>query len=159
VGDWTIKDVCLQSSVNGLGSSCPDASWTVTPLNVAGTVSVKADNTETSDFSLDLSESLHIPASCYTEANCQDYGKALSAATSVTSSSCSYDAATGCSCTMNVSQAAMGSGTYQVDGTNVTFTDSKTGKPSVSSFCVSGNTWSLSEVNNSGFVTSMTLTR
>jgi hypothetical protein len=53
----------------------------------------------------------------------------------------------------------MSSGTYQVQGTNVTITNGTSGKAETDSFCVSGNTLSLYQVTANGATASMTLVK
>jgi len=53
----------------------------------------------------------------------------------------------------------MGSGTYEVQGTNAIFTSAGSAQPSVSSFCVSGNTLQLYSAGDNGVTSSLTLTR
>lgn len=160
VGDWTVEHVCLSiSTTKALTQACSGASFTVSPLTATGTVSFKADNTMTSSALISFQESLHYPAICFTEAQCMLVATQLSAATGVSEAQCGYDAVTGCSCTLTSSQATMGSGTYAVQGTNVTMTNAATGRTEVDSFCVSGNQASFYQVNANGITSSMTVTK
>jgi len=158
VGDWTIKETCLSGATKALEAICPGASFTVLQPTATGTASFRADNTLVSSAIVSFVETIHFPASCYTETDCTIYAAALSAAPTVTNAQCTYDVVTGCSCSANSTQAPMGSGTYQVQGTNVTITDAS-GKVGVDSFCVSGNTLSLQGVDASGISTTMILTK
>ncbi|HEY0466848.1 MAG TPA: hypothetical protein VGC79_21730, partial [Polyangiaceae bacterium] len=97
---------------------------------------------------------------CYTEAQCTALTVALASEPTVTNEKCEYDAVIGCSCTLTSTQPSMSSGTYQVQGTNVTLTPSDpNNKPSVSSFCVSGNTASLFQLNANGASSTLILTK
>ncbi len=162
LGDWTIKDFCLGSAMSdALSEFCPGATVSVGPIMATGTLSFKADGTEVGSATLSYQGSVHIPADCYTEANCATYETALNTVNGVSTASCSWDAATGCSCAMSINQApSMGSGTYQVQGTDILFTSSDSGNTSVSNFCVSGNTLRIVSADaGSTLTSSITLTR
>jgi hypothetical protein len=51
----------------------------------------------------------------------------------------------------------MGSGTYQVDGTNVTLTSTGSNKPELDSFCVSGDTATFSQTTAGGISSTLVL--
>ena len=138
----------------------------ISPLAVTGTVSFHADGSFTSSANISFVETLQLPTSCYTEAQCTAFPANLSSSTptGITSAQCSYDASTGCSCSINYDQGnSMGSGTYAVQGTNVTITNTDptngTNTPEVDSFCVSGNTATIFSVNASGSTATVVLTR
>jgi len=160
LGDWTIKEVCIKSPSKGLNGVCPGMTLSVGAITATGTLSFRADHTETGSATISYPASVHIPADCYTESNCTLYETVLKAGDGVSTASCSWDTATGCSCTMNVNQAlSMGSGTYEVQGTNAIFTSADSAEPSVSSFCVSGNTLQMYSASDNGVTSSLTLTR
>ncbi|HYQ27230.1 MAG TPA: hypothetical protein VER04_08420 [Polyangiaceae bacterium] len=159
VGDWTLKQMCLSPPPTKLLSGCADASITLSPLTATGKVSFKADHTMSSAGVISFTEALRFPTSCYSDIQCTAYAGALSGEPTVTSAQCSYDAITGCSCTVTSSQATMNSGTYEVQGSQVVITSSTTGKAEVDGFCVSGKTATVVQVNANGFSSSMVLTK
>jgi hypothetical protein len=160
VGDWTVQQLCLTTTtMDAVAQSCPGATFSLSPITATGTISFRADSTMSASAVVSLQEFVRFPASCYTEAECTAYGAAASAATTITDSPCKYDVATGCSCTLTSTQPTMSSGSYQVQGNNVTITSSASSKPELDSFCVSGNTLSIFQVTASGTSSSMILTR
>jgi hypothetical protein len=159
VGDWTIQQTCLTAATKALEAICAGASFTIEKLTATGTSSFKADGSMVSSALISFTETVHFPASCYTEADCTTYAASLSAAPTVTNAHCQYDVGTGCSCSANSTQLSMSSGTYRVQGSNVTITDKASGKMGVDSFCVSGNTLSLYQASADGISTTMILTK
>jgi len=157
VGDWTIDQICLNSTMLGFNQACPGQSVSISQLTATGTVSFKADGSMTSSGFISFHESAQIPASCVSELECTTFANSLSSSSTVTDSQCAYDAVTGCSCTLISSQPSMSSGTYAVQGTSVTLTNSSTGKAQMDSFCVSGNTATLYQLDASGTSSVMTL--
>jgi hypothetical protein len=154
VGDWTLQQECIDFAPDAIAGLCPGATLGVSDLTVTGTVSFKADNTLTSSSNLSFRESVRFPTTCLNESQCAAYATALSATVSADSRimgpHCAFDAATGCSCTMSASQSAMGSGTYQVQGTTLTITNASSAQPDVDGFCVAGNTLSIHQLNANG---------
>ena len=133
---------------------------------MSGTISFHADGSFTSSVNVSFVESVQLPTSCATEAQCTTFAANLqsSTPTGISSAECSYDASTGCSCSVNYNESnTMGSGTYAVQGTNVTLTNTDTtngtNTPEVDSFCVSGNTATIFSVNASGSTATVVLTR
>ena len=153
VGDWKVKQECVQIGEDAIDALCPGATIGVTDLTADGTVSFKADNTMTSSGNFSFTETIRFPTSCMTADQCRTYAIALSAEPSVMNPQCVYDALTGCSCTMTSSQATMNSGTYQVQGSTVTITSAAGAQPEVDSFCVSGNTLSIAQTTPSSTAT------
>ena len=153
VGDWKVKQECVQIGEDAIAGLCPGATIGVTDLTADGTVSFKADNTMTSSGNFSFTETIRFPTSCMTADQCRTYAIALSAEPSVMNPQCVYDALTGCSCTMTSSQATMNSGTYQVQGSTVTITSAAGAQPEVDSFCVSGNTLSIAQTTPSSTAT------
>lgn len=161
LGDWTIKEMCLStdSGSDALSAVCPGASISLSPFNATGTVSFKADNTMTSSGVVSFQEFVHFPSTCFTQAQCTAYESQVAAVASITESHCSYDSATGCACTVSSSQSVMSSGTYQVEGSNLTVTSDTNSTPEVDSFCVAGNTLSIYGTSSSGVASAIVLTR
>lgn len=160
LGDWTIKDLCMGTSTQPFGGSCAGVTLSLGLLAATGSISFRADNTEVGTATLSYRSTVHIPADCYDEGSCNAYQTALNAVNDVSNAMCSWDAGSGCACTTSVTTSSMANGTYQVQGTNVSFTDFTTGRQSVASFCVSGNTLRLYSVDaTNGLTSSMTLTR
>ncbi|HKO50168.1 MAG TPA: hypothetical protein VJV79_20700 [Polyangiaceae bacterium] len=159
VGDWTVKQQCVTTPMDSLASFCDGASLTISPLTVSGTVSFKADKTISSSGVISFTESVVFPASCVAEMECTDLETALVATANVTSGQCDYDAVTGCSCQLAFSQNTMSSGTYEVQGTNLSVTTATSAQPQVDSFCVSGNTLSIYQSNVNGTSATLILTK
>jgi 3D (Asp-Asp-Asp) domain-containing protein len=158
MGDWSVEQVCISPRTKALDAICAGATFSFSPLTTMGAVSFKADNTMTSSAVASVAETIQFPASCYTQAKCTTYAADLSATPSITNSRCNYDANTGCTCYANDSQVILGSGTYQVQGTQVTVTDSASGRTEAYDFCVSGNTLSFYQLNPNGTAVTMVLT-
>lgn len=159
LGDWKLEQMCLQIAVPAaLTAFCPDVKLTLSPVRATGTVSFKADNTMTSSAEVSFDEHIQFPTSCLTEDLCSSYASQLSTAPGVTTGHCDYDTSTGCSCTLTSSQPSMNSGTYQVQGGNVTVTNA-TGAMEVDSFCVSANTLRVRGPSRNGNSSSLVLTR
>lgn len=160
VGTWTIQHVCLMSSMMlALSDGCAGATVNLSPVTATGTISFKADNTMASSGVISFQESANFPTSCYTEAECTAFAAALSTEDTISNADCSYDASTGCSCTLTSTQPSMSTGTYQVQGTNVNIMTVGSSKVGVDAFCVSGNTLSLYQANPNGVSASMVLTK
>jgi len=158
VGDWTIKQECMTTLMDAV-SVCAGATRSMSPLRVTGSVSFRADKTMTSTGVIAFSESIQIPSSCFTVDECMQYGSLFTGQTGVIDSTCAYDANTGCFCSLDVSADTMSSGTYEVQGTNVTITNSSTAKTEVDSFCVSGSTLKVSQTNANGASATLILTK
>ncbi len=157
VGTWTIQQYCVNVPMDAISALCPGASIGLSTLDVSGTMTFGADNTVTSAGSVSFAENVKFPASCMTSAECTEYKAQLVAQGE--DAQCSYDAAAGCSCAVNLSENPMASGTYQVQGSQLTVTDSSSSDaPEVDSFCVSGNTATLYQESN-GVVGTMVMTR
>ena len=160
LGEWSIKQACISLAPNALSSLCPEAKLTLSPLTATGTVSFKADNTMVSSGVISFTESIQLPRSCSTEAQCTSVVTAAAADPTISNAKCDYDAIAGCSCSFTSTQPTMSSGTYEVQGNNVTFTSSApNAQPAVNSFCVSGNTASLRQVNGTGSSSTLILTK
>ncbi|HYQ02526.1 MAG TPA: hypothetical protein VER96_27830 [Polyangiaceae bacterium] len=159
VGDWTIKDMCLDISMTTMLQSCPSATFRLSPFTTTGTVSFKANNTMTSSAVIAFQEFIQIPATCLKESDCTLLRDSFLNVTSVTDAQCNWDASAGCGCTVSTSQSTMNSGTYQVQGNNLTTTSGVTGAAETDTFCVSGNTLSIYGVSASGSASSAVFTR
>jgi hypothetical protein len=159
VGEWTIKQACISLPADAFAAACPGTKVTLSPLTATGTLSIRSDNTTSSSGVISFTEHIQFPASCFTQAQCTTLVSAFTDPT-ISDAQCEYDAGTGCSCSLISNQPSMSSGTYQVEGTNVTFTSSAAGaQPSVSSFCVSGNTATLHQANANGSSSTLVLTK
>jgi hypothetical protein len=151
VGDWHIKQMCLGALMAGTTVSCPGSTVNLSQLMASGTISFRADHTMNSSAALSFTESAQLPPSCYSEAQCTALAANLASSATVTNSHCAYDSVSGCSCSLISTQATtMSNGSYEVQGSNVNLTDSKSGKTTVNTFCVSGNTASLFERDANG---------
>ncbi|HKO51740.1 MAG TPA: hypothetical protein VJV79_28715 [Polyangiaceae bacterium] len=157
LGDWTIKQACVELQTGQIVESCPGATVTLSPITATGMVSFKGDNTTTSSGTISFMQTVKLPVNCANEAQCKAAGASLATQPTISNAQCLY-AATGCTCTVTSTQPVMNSGTYQIEGTNVTFT-STNGQPVVDRFCVSGNTLSLYETHANGSTATMILTR
>ena len=160
VGEWTLKEVCFDiAPPAALLALCPDATFRVSPATATGMVSFKADNTMSSSATISFQEFVGFPNSCLTADECTAFGNQISTAAGVTGGQCSYDASTGCSCSLTSNQPSMSTGTYQVQGTNVTVTNATSGATEVDSFCVSGDTLRVRGPSNNGNSANLVLTR
>ena len=160
VGDWDIKSECFKFSEQTGSEICDGAAIGIATLSVSGTVSFKADHTMTSTAVGTFRETVTLPASCTTADDCSGLQESLGENPSVTQAQCAYDAVTGCACSATFTSNTMSSGTYQVQGTQVTITNADPSiEPAVDGFCVSGNTLSVTSVNDGGATATLTLTR
>jgi hypothetical protein len=151
--------MCFQVAVPAaLTAFCPDVKFTLSPVRATGTLSFRADNTMTSSAEISFDQHIQFPASCLSEDLCSSYASQISTTPGVTTGHCDYDTSTGCSCTLTSRQPSMSSGTYQVQGSNVTVTNA-TGAMEVDSFCVSGSTLHVQGPSRNGNSSSLVLTR
>ncbi|MEI9952246.1 MAG: hypothetical protein WDO74_25475 [Pseudomonadota bacterium] len=160
VGDWTIQQECIALPTDSV-EWCAGATFALSPVTATGSVSFKADHSMTSSGTVSWSESVRLPPSCYTEDLCSELGPRMSKEPSVTNAQCGYDAVTGCSCSLTYSMTSMGSGTYQVQGNNVTFASDSNpdGEPEDYAFCVSDNTASFYHDSDIGLSATLILTK
>ena len=161
VGDWQVKEVCLGAE-RGTSefSGCPEAIETPGPLKRTGTYSFNADGSETLHYVVTSTSTIQLPTSCFTEAECQEYADVLTdVSLGGLAGSCRWDEVTGCACRRAVSNGVAGDGTYQVQGSSLIVINGITRSTSEASFCVSGNTLSISEIGGNGWLNTMTLTR
>jgi len=159
VGDWKIKDMCLDISITTMLQSCPSATFRLSPLTTTGTVSFKADHTMSSSAVISFQEFIQIPATCLEESDCTLLRDSFLNVTAVTDAQCNWDASTGCACTVSTSQSVMNNGTYQVQGNNLSTTSGVTGAAETDTFCVSANTLSIYGVSSSGSASTAVFTR
>jgi hypothetical protein len=151
--------MCVDNLMASFAAFCPAATLTLSPLMGSGMISFKADLSTTSSAVISFTESVQLPPSCYTEAQCTNLTAVLAAEPTVTNSHCGYNALSGCSCELTSTQPSMSNGTYEVQGTNVSLTNASSGKTEVDAFCVSGNTLSLVSRNASGATATAILVR
>ena len=158
VGTWHIQKTCLPTLTPEVPTNCPTAKLNVTSLVGTGTLTFGADGTTQNVLSGTFSETADFPTSCFDQAQCTQEATALGAGPGVTSASCTFDATSGCSCSLTDTTSNTANGTYSVGGTNVTLVTP--GQPDeTDSYCVSGSTFSMQSTGADGQITTIVATR
>jgi hypothetical protein len=167
VGNWKITSSCLeldQTEMSG-SMSCAGLKTKAEDVAISGNVAYNADKTYGARLTVTGNLVLTVPASCLTQqgvtVTCAQLQQSLqmnAAAGGYESASCS--GSNGCSCTMGlVPQEQVSSGTYSTSAGTLTQTETG-GTPEDSSFCVKGNSLTLSPKGGmSGGSGSIVLTR
>jgi hypothetical protein len=159
VGTWHVQQGCFPALAPSV-STCSSAVVTLSAVSLSGTLTYNADNTMKSALQGSFTEAAQFPNPCYTQTQCNDFPAAADAEPGVSGATCSYDATTGCACSLMDSLGSTSTGTYQVAGTNVTTTtDGHPSPPEIDNFCVSGNTLTLQSTDSDGMITTITATR
>lgn len=132
---------------------------------MSGTVAYNGDKTFQASLTVTGKVAVEVPASCLTQQNftltCDQLQQALGAnAADNGYESVSCSGSSGCSCTMSlVPRLQTTSGTYSTSGGTVTQTETG-GTPDDSTYCVKGNTLTLSPGDGTSPVTgSVVLTK
>jgi len=152
VGTWNSRSSCVSADPTfGMTMDCPTAKADVSKLSFTGSVIFTADGTETSTTTLSGSMSVTIPNSCLTTpqgvvVSCDLLSQAEAADLDTTgpfaSISCKAGGG-GCICTLLAKGTpSTSTGPYTTSGGTLNDTNSD-GEPSMSSYCVSGETLSL----------------
>jgi hypothetical protein len=134
-GTWSYSAGCvtLPPESNPLGSTCPEAVYTVV-LDVSGTLNLASGGSYTVDNTVNMTATIDFPKSCLSGAPCD----ALAGQGGTVKDN-------GDSCSVTQSQPPQvqkESGTYSVNGSTITFTGSD-GKASTADYCVTGTTAQL----------------
>lgn len=134
VGVWTIEDSCIDGDFTV--EECPELEVNSFSATQSGTVTVNADNTYELDTQTVGSVSVTFPASCF--------GGLLTDCAQLNDddTTCTGDAAAACDCDVSVDETTVESGTWSVNGTEVTLDDGN-GNAETSEFCVDGDAMSV----------------
>lgn len=160
VGKWQLGDVCLNLTPENTDLGCDGATVSLDAVSLTGSIEFKADLTWTTSADLSFKERVNFPTSCYTQDQCSAFQTALKSENGGASAVCTYDAQSGCSCTISSSQPSTSNGTYEVAGSNVTLTtEGSNNPPETDSFCVSGNTLHLQNTPDAGGISVITATK
>ena len=152
--------MCSATLMPTSAGSCAGATVEVSSLSVNGTLTFNADNTTQSNAQIMFDESAHYPNACYSQAQCIQVQGLLTAAADVTRASCAYNAASGCDCTVMVASQSASVGTYQTAGSTLTITSTSQGTTETDTYCVSGNTLTVQNINPlTGALSTLTLTK
>ena len=159
VGTWSVSQLCAADLVPTTDASCPNSTATISGVTESGTYTFNADNTTVDNVHATFTETANFPSSCFTEVQCTQLQSAFSAEPDLSSASCMYATATGCSCVLAVDTQSTAMGTYQVSGGTLTIVASAGATPETDTFCVSGNTLTIQNINANGGVSTITLTK
>lgn len=158
VGDWVVKQVCLEIGIASVESICGLATVNLTPLMAKGTVSFKADQTVAWSDVFSYKEDISIPAVCgiaSSATSCATFATELSAGDGVSDSQCSYDAVTGCSCSLTRTESPMSSGTYELHQVSSVWVTTSPAYTEADDYCVAGNTLTLRQRRGDEFLTTI----
>jgi hypothetical protein len=161
VGDWMVKQVCLELGTASVDAICGLATVNITPLMAKGTVSFNADHTIAWSDVFSYKEDIHIPAVCGTAStatSCATFAAELSAGDGVTDSLCSYDVVTGCSCSLTRTESPTSSGTYELHQVASVWITTSPVFTEADDYCVAGDTLTLRQRRGDDFLTT-TLTK
>lgn len=142
IGSWNVTAECLKAT-SMVGFSCGPVSDHIAETFVTGTLTLNADSSYTSSFTVSLSESGTVPFACLTTAgtDCAVLAQVIEPANSW-SSSCSNSNG-GCSCRSTYQGTPSNdNGTYSLSGnymTTVSTVLTTPGETTQYSFCVSAN--------------------
>ena len=145
-GTWKVTSACLTTSGSPLGMDCPQATASVSRLNVSGTVAYMANMTYTSNVSIGGQVEITIPSSCLTfngiTATCAQLQAAIAADPSSGVQSCT-SAGSGCTCVSTVDPSNKSeTGTWST-AANVLTETATGGQPGQSDYCVKGSTLTI----------------
>src|SRR5262245_32072604 len=121
VGSWRVTQSCV-TATQDLGNICPGATAEI-EFVIGGTVTYNADGTySTMATGGNATYHEHFPSGCMPFGQtCDQLGQALVDAGTMTSSSCSTDAAGGCNCDGTVPETTTNqTGTYSTSGGTLT---------------------------------------
>jgi hypothetical protein len=162
VGSWKITSSCVEVDTSQMMGSmaCPGLGISGSDIDMSGTVVYAADGTYQTNTTTSGSLTINVPASCLEQQGitltCAQVQQALESNASTGSISCS--GSNGCSCVAQLTpQIQAASGTYTTSGSTVTH-QSSTGESDSNTYCVKGNTATLSS-DSSTAVGTVTLTK
>jgi hypothetical protein len=158
LGTWRVSQLCTADLTPQSSSGCAGATTRISGLTASGSYAFNADNTTLDNVHFTFSESSNYPGTCFTEMQCTQLQTVLATESGVLAATCSY-AAIGCSCTFRFDSQITSMGTYQVNGGNITLVAGPQSTPEADTFCVSGNTLTIQNVNANGGVSTLTLTK
>jgi hypothetical protein len=147
VGTWTITSSCVSADASMISSmidtGCPGTTVSGVHVNIAGTVTYKADLTYTASSTLSGSESVTLPASCLMSqgvtATCAQLTQALAGNAAFKSANCTGSSS--CTCTVVLmDDTSTQTGTYTTTPAGLLTETAAGGTPDQSDYCVKGNT-------------------
>ncbi len=154
VAEWAFVDACVDEPVVSLDiPGCPDATNELVESQVSGTLSIAADGTYAVDQDLTTTTILRFPLTCLEgEAeNCEQAGELLELDCAASGSDCE--------CEQNGQGNAQETGTWEVDGADITFAASGD-EGATGQFCVDGDRLELRQpANDLGIMSSLILER
>jgi hypothetical protein len=147
VGTWDLLGACVNQtalSSSLMDSGCPGASISISNLSIAGSLTLNADNTYSSQSLMEtFTFTETVPGSCLGGQTCAQLNTAAQSAVADPTSGIQSVSCSGigtCVCTFGASVAAMGeAGTYQLAGNNLITTPASTGTADApTGYCVQG---------------------
>lgn len=167
VGTWTVSSTCVIGGWEQFGDNmyeepeCADALVSLDATQT-GSVTVNVDGTYVTQYRFEMTMRLVFTRACIgamaeldtvddasLQAFCDGARSSFEEPSddgSITSGTCSVNAGT-CQCTTSSSDDSTDSGTYAINGTNITTTDAD-GEVSEMSFCVQGNQMQTEETSD-----------
>jgi hypothetical protein len=133
VGEWAFVDACVDEAVYSLDiPGCPDATNELVESEVSGTLSIAVDGTYVVDQALMTRSILRFPLSCIEgdADSCEEAGEPLESECTASGSDCA--------CEQAAEATAGENGTWEVDGTDITFAAAG-GAGATGQFCVDGD--------------------
>lgn len=130
VGEWTVVDACIDGAPDPEIDGCPDATATIDDVVVDGTVMVRDDGSYATNVDIAATVVITVPLSCLQGGTCADLSQAAGVPCNENGDACD--------CMSHSDSSDQESGTWEVNGSTLTLTDSA-GDPSDASFCVQGD--------------------
>lgn len=158
-GTWNAQKICYSGTISQSVTGCNNPA-TINMKNVTASGTVKFETGGTWTIALKEGFSAHVTygQGCITSAAmCSQVETGLKQQSNVTSATCTFSST--CACDYAGSTNQNQTGTYQINGTQVTLTTSgSTTAPETDGYCVSGNTLTLTS-NASGPPSSFVFSR
>lgn len=142
---------------------CSGLAISGTDIDASGTVVYGADGRYQTNTTLSGSMTINVPASCLNQQGitftCAQVQQSLQGNDTTGISSISCSGSNGCSCVAQLTpEIQTESGTYTISGSTVTHQISTGGSDSIT-YCVKGNTATLSSESSTGTISTITLTK
>jgi len=130
VGEWTVVDACVDGTIDPEIDNCPAATAAIEDVVVTGTVEIRDDGSYANNIATTATIVVTVPMSCLDGGSCADLAQAAGIPCNENGDDCD--------CMNDYDDSAQESGTWEVDGSTFTTTDSG-GDTSDASFCVEGD--------------------
>jgi hypothetical protein len=159
VGTWQVTGVCAKADAL-LEDVCPTAVAEL-DLSLSGTAEFKADGTRSTDFTSKATITYTLDAECLMNiaggtlpASCTDLDSEADPEDDKGPTTCSGDPGVSCTCVEEgIEKSETKSGSYTVDGSQITMINSDDDSMDVLDFCVDGNEVRFQQVDGLAVLT------